>query len=181
MTRPEFCHQIFFKKCQIQPISQVQWQIANFILEFKSTHLKGSIFDGTRFGQIFWLLKDFCYNVHCPCLLHIKFFVHNLRGPQRKFSILHWEKSWLGNPAKLAIISMYLHLQEFSSYIRTIWIYCCHCVLVSVLLPEEKRVLRRISFDPLPVHRTLRAQSKRATKKIYPCTFTEINILVGKP
>ena len=107
--------------------------------------------------------------VHCPCLLHIKFFVHNLRGPQRKFSILHWEKSWLGNPA------MYLHLQEFSSYIRTIWIYCCHCVLVSVLLPEEKRVLRRISFDPLPVHRTLRAQSKRATKKIYPCTFTEIS------
>ena len=53
----------FFKKCQIQPISQVQWQIANFILEFKSTHPNGTIFDRNRFGRIFWQLKDFCYDV----------------------------------------------------------------------------------------------------------------------
>ena len=53
----------FFKKCRIQPISQVQWQIANFILEFKSTHPKGTIFDGIRFGPVFWLLKDFFHDV----------------------------------------------------------------------------------------------------------------------
>ena len=43
----------FFKKCQIQPITQVQWQIADFILEFKSTHPNGTIFDRNRFGRIF--------------------------------------------------------------------------------------------------------------------------------
>ena len=56
-----------FKKCQIQPISQVQWQIANFILEFKSTHLIGTSFDWTRFGPVFLLLKDFFHNVLCNC------------------------------------------------------------------------------------------------------------------
>ena len=42
----------FLKKCQMQPISQDQWQIAKFILEFKSTHPKCVNFDGVRVGSI---------------------------------------------------------------------------------------------------------------------------------
>ena len=60
----------FLKKCQIEPNSQDQWQIANFILEFKSTHPIGTIFDGIRFGPVFWLLKDFFHNVHCTVVPH---------------------------------------------------------------------------------------------------------------
>ena len=36
----------FLKKCQMHPISEDQWQIAKFILEFKPTHSTGIIFDG---------------------------------------------------------------------------------------------------------------------------------------
>ena len=53
------------QKCQIEPNSQDQWQIANFILEFKSAHPIGTIFDRIRFGQVFSLLKDFWYDVSC--------------------------------------------------------------------------------------------------------------------
>ena len=54
----------FFKKCQIQPISQVQWQITNFILEFKSTHPKCVNFDYFRVGSIY-LYSNFVWrNVH---------------------------------------------------------------------------------------------------------------------
>ena len=53
----------FLKKCQMQPISQDQWQIAKFILEFKSTHPTGIIFDGFRIGWIFSLLKNLFHNV----------------------------------------------------------------------------------------------------------------------
>ena len=40
---------IFFKKYQMQPITQDQWQIAKLILEFKSAHPKCVNFDGVRF------------------------------------------------------------------------------------------------------------------------------------
>ena len=53
----------FLKKCQMQPISQDQWQIAKFILKFKSTQPTGIIFDGIRIGWIFSLLKDLFHNV----------------------------------------------------------------------------------------------------------------------
>ena len=53
----------FLKKCQMQPISKDQWQIAKFILEFKSTHPTGIIFDGIKIGWIFSLLKDLFHNV----------------------------------------------------------------------------------------------------------------------
>ena len=53
----------FFKKCQIEPNSKDQWQIANFISGYKSTHSIGTIFDGIRFGPVFLLSKDFFYNV----------------------------------------------------------------------------------------------------------------------
>ena len=53
----------FLKKCQMQPISQDQWQIAKFVLEFKSTHPTSIIFDGIRIGWIFSLLKDLFHNV----------------------------------------------------------------------------------------------------------------------
>ena len=55
----------FLKKCHIEPNSQDQWQIANFILEFKCAHSIGTIFDRIRFGQVFSLLKDFWYDVSC--------------------------------------------------------------------------------------------------------------------
>ena len=42
----------FLKKCQMQPISQDQWQIAKFILEFKSTHPEYVNFDKVRVGSI---------------------------------------------------------------------------------------------------------------------------------
>ena len=53
----------FLKKCQIEPTSQDQRQLANFILKIKSTHPKGTIFDGIRFGPVFWILKDFFHDV----------------------------------------------------------------------------------------------------------------------
>ena len=37
----------------MHPISQDQWQIAKFILEFKSTHPKYVNFDWVRVGSIF--------------------------------------------------------------------------------------------------------------------------------
>ena len=43
----------FLKKCQIEPNSQDQRQIADFVLEFKSTHQIGTIFDVFRFGSVF--------------------------------------------------------------------------------------------------------------------------------
>ena len=49
----------FLLKCQIQPISQDQWQIWNFIFEFKCTHPIGMIFDGIRFGLVFLTIKRF--------------------------------------------------------------------------------------------------------------------------
>ena len=42
------------KKCQIQPISQDQWQIAKFILDFKFTHPKCVNFDWVSVGSIFF-------------------------------------------------------------------------------------------------------------------------------
>ena len=66
----------FLKKCQMYPISQDQWQIAKFFLEFKSTHPMGIIFDGIIFGSIFSLLKDLFHNVFCaiwdgrPCRMY---------------------------------------------------------------------------------------------------------------
>ena len=47
----------FLKKCQMQPISQDQWQIAKLILEFKSTHPKCVDFDGVRVGSIFFAYR----------------------------------------------------------------------------------------------------------------------------
>ena len=55
----------FLKKCQVQPISQDQWQIVKYVFEFKSTHPIGIIFDGIRFGWIFSLSKDLFHNVYC--------------------------------------------------------------------------------------------------------------------
>ena len=49
----------FLKKCQIQPISQDQWQIVKFIFEFKSTHATGIIFDGIKIGWILFTIKRF--------------------------------------------------------------------------------------------------------------------------
>ena len=51
----------------MQPISQDQWQIAKFILEFKSALPTGILFDGIRFGWIFLLLKDLFHNVGEQC------------------------------------------------------------------------------------------------------------------
>ena len=48
---------IFFKKCQMHPNSQDQWQIAKFILDFKSTHSKCVNFDGVRVGSIFFVFR----------------------------------------------------------------------------------------------------------------------------
>ena len=42
----------FLKKCQMQPISQDQWQIAKIFLEFKSAHSKCVNFDVVRVGSI---------------------------------------------------------------------------------------------------------------------------------
>ena len=50
-------HPDFLCKCQIQPNSQDQWQIAKSILKFKSTHPIGTIFNGIRFGWIFFTIK----------------------------------------------------------------------------------------------------------------------------
>ena len=47
----------FFQRCQMQPISQDQWKIAEFILEFKSTHPTGLVFDGIKIGWIFLAIK----------------------------------------------------------------------------------------------------------------------------
>ena len=47
----------FLKKCQMQPISQDQWQIAKFILEFKSTHPKCVNFKRVRAGSIFFAIR----------------------------------------------------------------------------------------------------------------------------
>ena len=43
----------FLKKCQMQPISQDQWQISKFILYFKSTYPTDIMFDGISIGWIF--------------------------------------------------------------------------------------------------------------------------------
>ena len=50
-------HPDFLCKCQIQPKSQVQWQISNLILEFKCTHQIGMIFDEIRSGRVFLNIK----------------------------------------------------------------------------------------------------------------------------
>ena len=42
----------FLKKYQIQPNSHVQWQIANFILEFKYTYPNWVNYDGVRVGSV---------------------------------------------------------------------------------------------------------------------------------
>ena len=47
----------FLKKCQMQPISQDQWQIAKFILEFKSTLPKCVDFNRVRAGSIFFAIR----------------------------------------------------------------------------------------------------------------------------
>ena len=52
-------HPDFLRKCQIQLIFKVQWQISNLILEFKCTHIIGIIFNGIRFGRIFFTIKRF--------------------------------------------------------------------------------------------------------------------------
>ena len=52
----------FFKKCQIQPISEDQWQIANITSKFISSRPIHMIFDSIRISWIFWrsyLLKSF--------------------------------------------------------------------------------------------------------------------------
>ena len=54
----------FLKKCQMQPISQDQWQIAKFNLELKSTHSKCVNFDGVRVGSINLYLNKFYYNLY---------------------------------------------------------------------------------------------------------------------
>ena len=41
----------FLKKCQMHPISQDQWQIAKFILEFKLLTLNVSILMKSEVGQ----------------------------------------------------------------------------------------------------------------------------------
>ena len=56
----------FLKKCQMQPISQDQWQIAKFILEFKSTHPKCVNFNGVRAGSIFFAIRL----IVVQCALH---------------------------------------------------------------------------------------------------------------
>ena len=61
----------FLKKCQMQPIFQDQWQIAKFILEFKSTHPTGTICDGIKIGWIFSLLKDLFHNVFASSVFHM--------------------------------------------------------------------------------------------------------------
>ena len=58
LTWPEFCYQIFFKKC-LSPMT-----IWKYYLEFKSTYPMGITFDGIRFGWIFSLLKDLFHNVN---------------------------------------------------------------------------------------------------------------------
>ena len=50
-------HPDFLCKYQIPPNFQDQRQIANLILEFKSTHSIGMVFDGIRFGPIFFTIK----------------------------------------------------------------------------------------------------------------------------
>ena len=67
-------HPDFLRKCQIQLIFKVQWQISNLILEFKCTHIIGVIFDGIRFGRIFFTIKNFsprCEECTCDYLCHV--------------------------------------------------------------------------------------------------------------
>jgi len=58
---------------QIQPDSQDQWQIVNVILESKSAHPLGMIFDGIIFDWIFSLLKILWRNVYLPWHIHCKY------------------------------------------------------------------------------------------------------------
>ena len=58
----------FLKKCQMQPISQDQWQIAKLILEFKSTLPKCFDFNRVRAGSIFFAIRLIMYNVICTAL-----------------------------------------------------------------------------------------------------------------
>ena len=60
---PMFYHQIFLKKCQIQTMSENQWQIAYFSSEFKLSFLIGRIVNAIIIVWIFWLLNELRYNV----------------------------------------------------------------------------------------------------------------------
>jgi len=95
-------HPSFLWKCPIQPNFQDQWQIANSILESKSTHPIGMNFDGIRFGWIFSLQKILRHNVKRvmlrPFVKHIWFELQLLTclylslGRFVPQTTVHWKK-----------------------------------------------------------------------------------------
>ena len=108
----------FLKKCLIQPISQDQWQIVKFILEFESTHQMGISFDGIRFGWIFSLLKDLFHNVtrKGPWLNHNK--IHK-SGRNIKLSTIRAEVIWCLE------ISILHRNPEFLSFTENLFGFSC--------------------------------------------------------
>ena len=120
----------FLKKCQMYPISQDQWQIEIFFLEFKSTHPIGIIFDGIIFGWIFSLLKDLFHNVlsKSPFLGILVFLSISIwLAPKWSNEVVRYRVAkWL-QLVRIYQILMWFHISHTTS--TKMCIQICMCVL----------------------------------------------------